>query len=52
MFINNVIQILTMNFLFQHTNSTTYYSQANGQVEYVNKVIGALMTKFKNKKMK
>jgi plasmid rolling circle replication initiator protein Rep len=39
-----------MNFLFQYTSSTTYYSQANGPVESINKVIGALVIKFKNKK--
>jgi len=39
-----------MTFLFQHISSTTYYSKANGQVEFINKVIGVLMTKFKNKK--
>lgn len=38
-FINNDIHALTEHFLLQHTTSTTYYLQGNGQVESRNKVI-------------
>jgi hypothetical protein len=36
-------------FLFQHTNSTTYYPQGNDQVKSTNKVIRLLLTKLMNK---
>jgi hypothetical protein len=49
-FINDAIQILTMNFLFKLTSSITYYPQGNSQAESTNKVIGLLLTKLMNEK--
>jgi hypothetical protein len=45
-FINEAIKILTIHFLFRHTNSMTYYLQGNGQAKSTNKVIELLLTKL------
>jgi hypothetical protein len=47
-FINDNIEILSNHFMLQHTTSTTYYPQRNGQVELTNKVIGLFFTKLMN----
>jgi len=39
---------LTCNFLSKHVNSTIYYPQGNGQVEFTNKVFGTMLTKLIN----
>jgi hypothetical protein len=45
-FINDAIKYLTYHFLLKHMSSTTYYPQGNGQVEFINKVFGTLLTKL------
>jgi hypothetical protein len=50
-FINDVIQILTMHFLFKHINSITYYPHGNVQAESTNKIIGLLLTKLVHEKL-
>jgi hypothetical protein len=50
-FINDTRKHLIEYFLLKHVNSTTYYSQGNGQAEYTNKVIGILLTKLVNEKI-
>jgi hypothetical protein len=47
-FINDVIHYLTNHFILRHTNSTVYYPQGNGQIEFTNKVFGTLFTKPMN----
>jgi hypothetical protein len=47
-FINDAIEILTKYFLLQHTTSTTYYTQGNGQIESTNKIIGLFLIKLVN----
>lgn len=49
-FINEIITYLVENFLLQHTSSTTYYPQGNGQVNSTNKVINVMLTKLVNDK--
>jgi hypothetical protein len=34
--------------MLKHVSSTTYYPHESGQVEYTNKLIGALITKLVN----
>ncbi len=45
-FINDVIKYLTYHFLLKHVSSTTYYLQGNGQIEFANKVLRTLLTKW------
>ncbi len=45
-FINDVIKYLTNHFLMKHMSSITYYPQGNGQDEFINKVLGTLLTKL------
>jgi hypothetical protein len=47
-FINDTIEILTNHFLLQHTTSTTYYPQGNGQAKSTKKTIGLLLTNLVN----
>jgi hypothetical protein len=47
-FINDAIKILTNHFLFHTLNSTTYYPQGNGQVEFTDKVIRLQLSKLVN----
>jgi len=47
-FINDAIKYLTNQFLMKHVSSTTYYLQRNGQDEFINKVLGTLLTKLVN----
>jgi hypothetical protein len=47
-FINEVIEILTTHFLFQHASFVTYYTQGNNQIKSTNKVFGLLLTKLIN----
>jgi hypothetical protein len=43
---NDVIHYLTNHFILKHINSTIYYPQGNGQVEFTNKVFCTLFTKL------
>jgi len=45
-FINDAIKYLIDHFWLKHVSFTTYYSQGNGQVEFINKVLGTLLTKL------
>jgi hypothetical protein len=36
--------------MFKHLGSITYYPQGNGQVEFINKIFGRLLTKLVNEK--
>ena len=47
-FLNGTIHVLTEHFLLQHTTSTTYYPQGNGQAESTNKVIVKMLQKLVN----
>jgi len=47
-FINDAIKYLTYQLLMKHVSSTTYYFQRNGQDEFINKVLGTLLTKLVN----
>jgi hypothetical protein len=47
-FINDAIRYLTNHFILRHANSIVYYPQGNGQVEFINKVFGSLLTKLVN----
>ncbi len=48
-FINNIdIHYIIDHFILRHTNSTIYYPQGNGQVEFINKVFGTLFIKLVN----
>ncbi len=47
-FINDAIKYLTNHFFLKHVSFTTYYPQGNGQVKYINKVLGTLLTKLVN----
>jgi hypothetical protein len=49
-FINDTISHLVNHFLFQHTTSTTYYPQGNGQEKLTNKVIKSMLTKLVSEK--
>jgi hypothetical protein len=44
-FINDAIKYLTYHFILKHVNSTTYYPQMNGQVEFTNKSANGLQEK-------
>jgi hypothetical protein len=45
-FIITTIEIFTNHFLLKNINSTTYYPQGNGQVEFTNKATKLLLTKL------
>ncbi len=47
-FINDAIKYLIDHFIIRHTNYIIYYPQGNGQVEFINKVFGTLLTKLIN----
>jgi hypothetical protein len=49
-FINDTIKHMIEHFLLKHVSSTTYYPHGNGQVKFINKVIGRLLTKLVNEK--
>jgi hypothetical protein len=38
-FINDIIEILTIEFMITHHTSITYYPQGNGQVKSTNKIL-------------
>ena len=46
--INEIIQVLTEEFMILHRKSTTYYPQANEQVESTNKIMQIALTKMVN----
>jgi hypothetical protein len=39
---------LTDHFILRHINSIVYYSQGNGQVEFINNFLDTLLTKSMN----
>jgi hypothetical protein len=45
-FINDVIKYLTYHFLLKYVSFMTYYLQGHGQIEFINKVFGILLTKL------
>lgn len=47
-FINDIIRILTKEFMILHRRSMTYYPQANGQVENTYKLLQTILTKMIN----
>lgn len=47
-FINDIIRILTKEFMILHRRSTTYYPQANGQAENTYKLLQTILTKMIN----
>jgi len=44
-FTSNLVQKIMEEYKIKHRRSTPYHPQANGQVEYTNKVIEAILTK-------
>jgi hypothetical protein len=45
-FINDAIKYFTNHFMLKHVSFTTYYPQRNGQVKYINKELGTILTKL------
>jgi hypothetical protein len=47
-FNNDVLKYFINHFILKHIISTIFYPQGNGQVEFINKVFGTIITKLVN----